>query len=96
MSLDKVSAVTVVRVFMVEDHRDCLVSWCCYDFGSVKSSGTVVPVFVVFNDFLGVAHFRVADPQIVFTCPSLPFDEVVDDFVRFLASSTVDRAGSRV
>ncbi len=28
--------------------------------------------------------------------PSFPFDEVVDDFVGLLASSSVDRAGSRV
>ncbi len=32
----------------------------------------------------------------MFARPSLPFDEVVDDFVRFLASSTADRAGLRV
>ncbi len=32
----------------------------------------------------------------MFACPSFPFDEVVDDFVRLLASSAADRAGSRV
>ncbi len=96
VSLDEVLAVTVVRVFVVEDHRDCFVGWRCYDFDSVKSSGAVVPVFVFFNSFLGVAHFQVADPQIVFARPSFPFDEVVNDFVGFLASSATDRAGSRV
>ncbi len=28
--------------------------------------------------------------------PSFPFDEIVNDIVRFLASSATDRAGSRV
>ncbi len=32
----------------------------------------------------------------MFARPSFPFDEVVNDFVQFLTSSTVDRAGSRV
>ncbi len=41
---------------------------------------------------LGVAHFRVADPQIVFACPSFPLYEVIDDIVRLLVSSAADRA----
>ncbi len=84
----------LVLVFEVEDHCYVFVFLGCYD--SVKSSGAVVSVFVFFYSFLGIAHFRVADPQIVFARPSLPFDEVVYDFVRFLALSTMDRAGSRV
>ncbi len=81
---------------MVKDHGDRFVGWRCYGFCSVKSSGAVVPVFVVFDCFLGIAHFRVADPRVVFAHPSFPFDEIVDDIVRFLASSAMDRVGSRV
>ncbi len=44
----------------------------------------------------GIAHFRVANPRIVFVRPSLPLDKVVYDFVGFLALSTTDHAGSRV
>ncbi len=96
MSLDVIFAVAIVRVFMVKDDGDCFIRWHCYNFSSVKSSGAVVPVFVVFDSFLGIAHFRVADPQIVFVCLSFPFDEIVNDFRTFLASATVDRTGWRV
>ncbi len=84
----------LILVFEVEDHCYAFVFSGC--FGSVKSSGAVVSVFIIFDHFLGIAHFRVVDPRIVFVHPSFPLDKVINDFVGFLALSTADRAGSRV
>ncbi len=95
LSLGEIEA-GLVLIFEVEDHRDAFVFLRCYGFRSVKSSGAVVSVFVIFDSLLGIAHFRVADPRIVFVRPSLPFDEVIYDFVWLLPLSTADCVGSRV
>ncbi len=55
LSLGEVET-SLVLVFEVEDHGDAFVLLGSYDFGSVKSSDIVVPVLVVFDSFLGIAH----------------------------------------
>ncbi len=45
----------LILVFEVEDHGYAFVFSGC--FHSVKSSGAVVSVFIIFYGFLGVAHF---------------------------------------
>ncbi len=84
----------MILVFEVKNHGDAFAFLGCWY--SIKSSGAVISIFIIFYGFLGVVHFRVVDPRIMFARPSFPFDEVVYDFVQFLASSSADRAGSRV
>ncbi len=94
--LAKVFNLSVIRVFVVQDHRNGTFGGFRFGGDSVESSDTVVSVLLFFNGLLGVAHFRVADPRVVFVRPSFPFDEVVDDVIRLLSLSTADRAGFRV
>ncbi len=56
MSLDEVFDISVVRVFMIEDHGNCLVGEG-YDFGHVYSSGVACSFFIFFDSLLGIAHF---------------------------------------
>ncbi len=67
----------MIPIFEVKDHGYVLV----LIIGDVYSSDIACPFFVLCNCFLGITHLRVADPQIVFTSPSLPFDEVVHDCI---------------
>ncbi len=82
--LNEISNIAIVRVFMVEDHGDVLVGMG-YDFGHIYSSGMACPLLVFFNRLLGVSHLRVSYSRVVFWSISLPLDEVVDDFLRFLS-----------
>ncbi len=95
MSLDKIFNISIVQVFVIKDHDDGFIGEG-YNFGHVYSSGVASPLFVFFDSFLGIAHLRVVNPRIVLMSPSLPFDEVVNDFIGLLASSSTDCAGSRV
>ncbi len=89
LSTGEVMAVPVLRIFVVEELDDSLV-------GYVKSSGAAGTVFVLFDRFLCIVHFRVANPGVMFASPSFPFDEIVNDFVGFLSASPADRSGFRV
>ncbi len=54
-----------ILVFEVEDCGDLFVR--SYDFGDVYSSGIMHPLFIFFYRFLGIAHFFVSHPRVVFT-----------------------------
>ncbi len=60
------------------------------------ASGITHYVLVFLDCLLCVSYLFIPDPGIVFPCPSLPLDEVVNDFSRFLSLSSMNHVRSWV
>ncbi len=80
LSKGEVTAVPVIRVFMVKELDDSFV-------GRVKFSDAVGAMFVLFDRFLGVSISESRTHELCSRVHPFPFHEIVNDFIGFLPAS---------
>ena len=80
LSLGLVKDVALFIVLVVEDHGDDLCGVVRFCFDDIDASVSLDFLFIIFYRFLCISHLLISDPGAVLPCPSLPFDETVDDF----------------